>query len=145
MEDLVKDLGLDNFLVEAIESDSVKEHVVPLNDYGAFINGAYFEEGIKEANIKVKVLEHLYVAEDVGEEEPNLCEDWLIEFKCDELEVKYKKVKLGEEASFSIDIKDIEGDEGVDDIIMPGIRNVELSIIAVDEGHDHTEIKISVS
>ena len=70
---------LDNFLIEAIETDTPIEYVAPLNDDGAFINGHYYEDFIKEAQVNVTILEHLYQTSD----ELNLkaCDDWLIELK----------------------------------------------------------------
>ena len=82
---------LDNFLVEAIETDTPKEYVAPLNDDGAFINGHYFEDIIKEAKINVTVLEHFYESSD--EAKLKACDDWVIELKCDS-DVFSKEVKL---------------------------------------------------
>ena len=133
---------LDNFLIEAMETDTPKEYVAPLNDDGAFINGHYFEEFIKEANITVTVLEHFYDSSD--EAKLKACDDWLIELKCDE-EVFSKEVKTNETASFAFLQEDIKGTDGVDDILASGVGMVELTIAAIDEGHEFSEIKIEVS
>ena len=133
---------LDNFLIEAIETDTPKEYVAPLNDDGAFINGHYFEDFIKEAKINVTVLEHFYDSSD--EAKLKACDDWLIELKCDE-EVFSKEVKTNETASFAFLQEDIKGTDGVDDILASGVGMVELTIAAIDEGHSLSEIKIEVS
>ena len=133
---------LDNFLVEAIKTDTPKKYVAPLNDDGAFINGHYFEEFIKEANINVTVLEHFYESSD--EAELKACEDWLIELKCDS-DVFSKEVKTNETASFTYLKEDTIGEDGIDDIIATGAGMIELTIAAIDEGHSLSEIKIEVS
>tara|TARA_R110000822_G_scaffold149485_1_gene288554 strand:- start:219 stop:629 length:411 start_codon:yes stop_codon:yes gene_type:complete len=133
---------LDNFLIEAIETDTPIEYVAPLNDDGAFINGHYYEDSIKEAQVNVTILEHLYQTSD----ELNLkaCDDWLIELKFDD-ETFSKEVKTNETASFIFLQEDIIGEDGIDDIEASGVNMVELSIIAIDDGHALSEIKIEVS
>tara|TARA_R110002072_G_scaffold302396_1_gene485061 strand:- start:144 stop:554 length:411 start_codon:yes stop_codon:yes gene_type:complete len=133
---------LDNFLIEAIETDTPIEYVAPLNDDGAFINGHYYEDFIKEAQVNVTILEHLYQTSD----ELNLkaCDDWLIELKFDD-ETFSKEVKTNETASFIFLQEDIIGEDGIDDIEALGVNMVELSIIAIDDGHALSEIKIEVS
>tara|TARA_R110000850_G_scaffold237015_1_gene361769 strand:- start:311 stop:721 length:411 start_codon:yes stop_codon:yes gene_type:complete len=133
---------LDNFLIEAIETDTPIEYVAPLNDDGAFINGHYYEDFIKEAQVNVTILEHLYQTSD----ELNLkaCDDWLIELKFDD-ETFSKEVKTNETASFIFLQEDIIGEDGIDDIEASGVNMVELSIIAIDDGHALSEIKIEVS
>ena len=133
---------LDNFLIEAIETDTPKEYVAPLNDDGAFINGHYFEDFIKEAKINVTVLEHFYDSSD--EAKLKACDDWLIELKCDS-DVFSKEVKTNEKASFTYLKEDIKGADGIDDIIVSGAGMIELTIAAIDEGHEFSEIKIEVS
>jgi hypothetical protein len=133
---------LDNFLIEAIDTDTSKEYVVPLNESGAFINGQYFEDFVKKANVNVTVLEHYYnTSEEVDLE---ACNDWLIEFKCDD-QIISKEVKTNETASFSFLQEDIIGEDGVDDILATGVGMIELSIIAQDPRHPLTTIKIEVS
>ena len=134
---------LDNFLIEAIDTDTSKEYVVPLNESGAFINGQYFEDFVKKANVNVTVLEHFY---DTDSEFVDLkaCTDWLIEFKCDD-QIMSKEVKTNETASFSFLQEDIIGEDGVDDILATGVGMIALSIIAVDPGHELSDIKIAVS
>ena len=119
---------LDNFLIEAIETDTPIEYVAPLNDDGAFINGHYYEDFIKEAQVNVTILEHLYQTSD----ELNLkaCDDWLIELKFDD-ETFSKEVKTNETASFIFLQEDIIGEDGIDDIEASGVNMVELSIIAM--------------
>ena len=133
---------LDNFLIEAIETDTPIEYVAPLNDDGAFINGHYYEDNIKEAQVNVTILEHLYNTSD----ELNLkaCDDWLIELKFDD-EIFSKEVKTNETASFTYLKEDIIGEDGIDDIIATGAGMIELTIAAIDEGHSLSEIKIEVS
>ena len=133
---------LDNFLIEAIETDTPIEYVAPLNDDGAFINGHYYEDFIKEAQVNVTILKHLYHTSD----DLNLkaCDDWLIELKFDD-ETFSKEVKTNETASFIFLQEDIIGEDGIDDIEALGVNMVELSIIAIDAGHELSEIKISVS
>ena len=133
---------LDNFLIEAIETDTLKEYVAPLNDDGAFVNGHYYEDFIKKAQVNVTVLEHLYDTSD----ELNLkaCDDWLIEFKFDD-EMFSKEVKTNETASFKFLQEDIIGEDGVDVIKASGVGMVELTISAIDQGHALSKIKISVS
>lgn len=133
---------LDNFLIEAIETDTSKEYVVPLNESGAFVNGHYFEDFIKQANINVTVLEHFYNTSD--EVDLEACTDWLIELKCDD-DIMSKEVKTNETASFSFLQEDIIGEDGVDDILATGVGMIELSIIAVDPGHELTTLNIEVS
>ena len=133
---------LDNFLIEAIETDTPKEYVAPLNDDGAFINGHYFEDFIKEAKINVTVLEHFYDSSD--ETKLKACDDWLIELKCDS-DVFSKEVKTNEKASFTYLKEDIIGEDGIDDIIATGAGMIELTIAAIDEGHSLSEIKVRVS
>ena len=133
---------LDNFLLEAIETDSLKEYTVPLNEDGEFINGHYFEDFIKKANINVTVQEHFYNTDDVADLEA--CNDWLIEFTCGD-EIMSKDVSINETASFSFLQEDIIGEDGVDDILATGVNFFELSIIAKDPRHPLTTIKIEVS
>ena len=47
---------LENFIVEAIETDTVKEYTVPLNDDAQFINSHYFEEHIKTIDRTLSIL-----------------------------------------------------------------------------------------
>lgn len=130
---------LENFIVEAIETDTVKEYTVPLNDDAQFINSHYFEEHIKKAEIKVSVVDHI-----IGEE-GNICDLWVVELKAGD-EQYSKEISLGETASFLVEQKDIpESDEGVDPIEMPGYGFIELSIIADSEDHALTSIKLEVS
>ena len=133
---------LDNFLIEAIETDTPIEYVAPLNDDGAFINGHYYEDNIKEAQVNVTILEHLYNTSD----ELNLkaCDDWLIELKFDD-EIFSKEVKTNETASFIFRQEDIIEKDNIDDIEATGVRMVELTIAAIDAGHELSEIKIEVS
>jgi hypothetical protein len=56
-----------------------------------------------------------------------------------------KEVKTNETASFSFLQEDIIGEDGVDDILATGVGMIELSIIAVDPGHELSDIKIAVS
>jgi|DEB0MinimDraft_10_1074344.scaffolds.fasta_scaffold92184_2 hypothetical protein len=133
---------LDNFLLEAIETDSLKEYTVPLNEDGKFINKHFSEDPIKKANINVTVKEHYY---DTSEEvDLEACNDWLIEFHCGN-EVMSKDVSINETASFSFLQEDIIGEDGVDDILAIGVDFFELSIIAKDPRHPFTTIKIEVS
>ena len=132
--------NLDKFLVEAIETNTPKEYVVPLNEDGVFINGHFYKEWISEGKVSVTILEHP-------------CEDWKIEFKqgTDDMdnaatgivESTSKQVKLNEEASFSLTVnKDMLGVE-TDDPEGPGY--VELCISALETGHALSEVKIEVA
>ena len=95
----------------------------------------------KGSKVNVTVLEHLYNPSD--DEELKACDDWLIEFKLDG-ELFSKEVKINETASFEFIQEDII-EEGVDAIIAAGVGRVELSITAIDTGHELSQIKISVS
>jgi len=124
---------LENFLVEAIATDTPKEYVVPLNDDGAFINGHFFDDWLVGGKVSVTVLEHA-------------CENWKIEFKQGsdkDIEVTSKEVKLNEEASFSVTVnKEMIGVETDDP---EGAGHIELSITALEKGHALSEVKIEVS
>jgi hypothetical protein len=138
--------NLATFLKEAIATDTAIEYTVPLNDDRSFINAHYYdpdkgEDFITEAKVNVTVLEHLYNPSE--EAEFKACDDWLIELKLDG-ELFSKEVKINETASFEFLQEDIN-EEGVDAIIASGVGRVELSITAIDTGHELSEIKISVS
>mgnify|MGYP000250448594 FL=1 len=90
---------LNNFLKDAIASDEYTEHTVSLNEDCEFINGAFYEDFITEANVKVTVLEH-----DV--DEPSVV--WNITFTCGD-KVLSKTVGLNEEAEFEVIIPDQSG------------------------------------
>ena len=73
---------LENFLKDAIETDTPSEHTVPLNDNGEFVNGVFYEDKVHEAQVKVTVLDHY-----TDNEEKEKVTDWVIELRCDEHEI----------------------------------------------------------
>ena len=126
---------LNNFLKDAIASDEYTEHTVSLNEDCEFINGAFYEDFITEANVKVTFLEH-----DV--DEPSVV--WNITFTCGD-KVLSKTVGLNEEAEFEWSIINPDVEEGVDPIVTPGAGLFELKISASEIVHPFSDIKIKVS
>lgn len=129
---------LDSLLKDAIESDGVSEHIVPLNDECVFSNGVYFEDFINKASVNVTVLEH-YPLE---EEEP--IDKWFIELHCDDA-VFAKEVSTGEEASLVYDATPPEVEEGIDPIPSLGAGMFTLNIVGYGEQHKNTSLKIRLS
>ena len=129
---------LDNFLKNAIESDTPTEHTVPLNDECVFSNGVYFEDFITKASVNVTVLEHYPLDECVA------IDKWFIELHCDDA-VFTKEVSTGEEASLVYDATLPEVDE--DDVANgpAGAGMFKLNIVGYGEQHINTNIKIRLS
>ena len=131
---------LENFLKDAIETDTPSEHTVPLNDNGEFVNGVFYEDKVHEAQVKVTVLDHY-----TDDEEKEKVTDWVIELRCDEHEVITKEVKLDEEATLLYKPEQLVLEEGVDPVELFGTQLFELSILPLVSGVGFGAIKVRVS
>lgn len=136
--DDIQESTFDGLLKNAIESNEVTEHIVPLNDECVFSNGVYFEDFITKASIKVTVLEHYPLDEEVA------IDKWFIELHCDDA-VFSKEVSTGEEASLVYDATPPAVEGGIDPIISTGAGMFTLNIVGSGEQHKHTSLKIRLS
>ena len=126
-------------LKNAIESNDVTEHIVPLNEDCVFSIGEWYEDFITQASVNVTVLEHYPLSE---EEAP--IDKWFIELHCDDA-VFTKEVSTGEEASLVYDATLPEVDE--DDVANgpAGAGMFKLNIVGYGEQHSNTNLKIRLS
>ena len=141
---------LDSFLKDAIETDTTIEYTVPLNEEGSFVNGVFYENYIDEAHIKVTVLEHITVNDEILDNQ--ICKNWEIKLTCtgEDEEVIYSQIELvetDEQAVFEFKQDDpVDHFPEHDEISCVGVGHFTLSITATDPDCEiHSQIKISVS
>lgn len=139
MEENITEFNHD-LLRNAIDSDEVTEHTVPLNGECVFTIGEWYEGFITKASVNVTVLEHYPLDEEVP------IDKWFIEFHCDDA-VFSKEVSTGEEASLvydsTLDIPEVQGD--AEPVLPLGAGMFTLNIVGYGEQHQNTNIKIRIS